>query len=193
MTRSFILALLLCLIAARPSFATVVLPADLAELVAGARAIACGRIAEIRAEWADGRRRIDTFVTIEVATYFKGDLGRLVTFRVPGGELGRYQSLVVGAPRFEEGDEVVLFLSAHGPSVPYVLGLGQGVYRVLTDPQSGQPIVTPPPLLSAGERPQRILRGDHARRPMPLDEFEATVRTIVASQIGQANDKGGGA
>ena len=53
--------------------ATVLLPADLGELVAGARAIVHGQITEVRIQWIDGRRHIDSFVTVEVTSYFKGD------------------------------------------------------------------------------------------------------------------------
>ena len=49
---------------------------------------------------------------------------------MPGGRLGRYRSLVVGAPTFEAGQRVVVFLGATPPSLPYVLGMSQGVFRV---------------------------------------------------------------
>jgi len=62
--------------------------------VSGHRARAGGRR---DAEWADGRRRIDSLVTIEAEQYLKGDFGERVTFRVPGGRIGRYRSVMVGA------------------------------------------------------------------------------------------------
>jgi hypothetical protein len=161
--------------------ATVLLPADFKELVDGSRAILHATVVDVRPEWRDGRRYIDTLVTVEVAQYLKGDLGETVTFRVPGGVLGNYRSIVVGAPTFAEGDEVVLFLTARGPSVPYVFGLNQGVFRVVADSRTGGKVVTPPALLAAGAG-QRIVRGAAARRPVPLQTFGAQVRDVVAGR-----------
>jgi len=158
--------------------ATVLLPADLGELARGAQAIVHGRVTLVRAGWVAGHRRIDSFVTVEASEYFKGDLGRAVTFRVPGGEIGRYRSITVGAPVFHEGDEVVLFLGARGPSVPYVLGLSQGVFRVVADPATGRRLVTPPALVS-GVEPAAVRRGDPARRPIDLASFGDTVRGLA--------------
>ena len=45
--------------------------------------------------------------------------------------MGRYRSIFVGAPEFAVDQRVVVFLGARGPSVPYVLGLSQGVYRIV--------------------------------------------------------------
>ena len=159
--------------------ATVLLPADLGVLVRGAQAVVHGRVTAVRAGWTDGRRRIDSFVTVTADEYFKGDFGPIVTFRVPGGQIGRYRSIMVGAPVFHEGDDVVLFLNARGPSIPYVLGLSQGVFRVVTDPRSSAPLVTPPALL-AGTVETAVTRGDAARRPMPLAAFGAEVRRLAA-------------
>jgi hypothetical protein len=39
--------------------------------------------------------------------------------------MGRYRSVTIGAPSFHEGEEVVLFLGAQPPALPFVLGLGQ--------------------------------------------------------------------
>jgi hypothetical protein len=159
--------------------ATVLVPAELGELVRESQAIVHGRVADVTAVWADGRRRIDSLVTIEVREYLKGDLGAQVTIRVPGGQIGRYRSVMVGAPAFAEGDEVVLLLGARGPSYPYVLGLSQGVFRVVEDPQTRARLVVPPPLV-AGVEVQAVKRGDGARRPLPLDRFTAEVRALVA-------------
>jgi len=163
--------------------ATVLLPAELGELVRGSQAIVHGRVTLVRAEWVAGHRRIDSFVTVDVAEYFKGDLGPVVTFRAPGGQLGRFRSVTVGAPVFREGDEVVLFLGARGPSVPYVLGLSQGVFRVADDPVTGRRLVTPPALV-AGVEPATVRRGDSARRPIDLAAFGDTVRGLAAGAGG---------
>ncbi len=167
-----------CLLAA-PARATVVLPAELGDLAREAQAIVHGRVVDTRAVWEDGRRRVDTLVTIEVEDYLKGHFGDTVTVRVPGGQIGRYRSLMIGAPVFDPGDEVVLFLNASGPSLPYVLGLSQGVFRVIDDPTTGGRLVIPPPVM-AGVTVAPVRRGDASRRPMPLAAFSAEVRRLAA-------------
>ncbi len=72
-----------------------------------------------------------------------------------------------------------MFLGARGPSVPYVLGLNQGVFRVVRAADNAGWVVTPPAMLpAAADASGRIVRGDPARRPLPLDEFERRVRTL---------------
>jgi hypothetical protein len=56
-------------------------------------------------------------VTIDVEESLKGSLGRTVQFLVPGGALGRYRSIFVGAPQFVV-ERVVVFLGWRGPSYP---------------------------------------------------------------------------
>jgi hypothetical protein len=109
----------------------------------------------------------------------KGAFGPVVQFRVPGGRLGRYRSILVGAPEFLLGQRVVVFLAARGPAVPFVLGLGQGVFRIV--PGAGGWVVTPPAVLPAGGPVPGIVRGDPARRPLPLADFEQQVRVLAGA------------
>jgi hypothetical protein len=178
----FVLVLLVC---AQPLRATVLLPAEFREIVAGSQIIVYGRIAEVRPEWSADRRRIDTVVTVAAGSYLKGGPGATVTFRVPGGQIGRYRNVMVGAPAFEPGEEAVLFLSASGPSIAHVFGLSQGVYRVRVEPRTGRRIVIPPVLMAQGDEPQAVVRGDRTRRQLALDAFSATVRDAMT--------RGGGA
>lgn len=160
--------------------ATVLVPAEFGEVVAGSQIIVYGRVASVQAEWTDDRRQIDTVVTLEAAAYLKGGPGGVVTFRVPGGQIGRYRNLVVGAPEFHPGEEAVVFLSASGPAVAHVFGLSQGAFRVRVDSRTGRRLVVPPVLESAGETPQPVIRGAAVRTPLPLEAFAATVRTAMA-------------
>jgi hypothetical protein len=159
--------------------ATVLIPAEFREVVNGSEIIAYGRVAALASEWSDNRRQINTVVTFDVGTYLKGSLGETITFRVPGGKIGRYRSTVVGAPAFAEGEEVVLFLR-HRDGVPlHIFGLNQGVFRVRLDEQTRQRMVTPP-LLARGPGPEAVVRGSAARRTIALETFGAQVRTVIA-------------
>lgn len=167
--------------------ATVLLPIEFRELVTSANVIVHGRVVDVRAEWVDGRRAVETFVTIQADEYLKGNLGDHVTFKVPGGQLGRYRTVFVGAPIFTTDDEVVLFLKANGQSFPFIIGLTQGLFRVVDDGATGDRRVTPPPVLDrSGVESQSVVRGDPARKSVPV----ATFRQLVARVLREAGQGG---
>lgn len=170
------LACLLCFVPALS--ATVLLPAEFREIVAGSQIIVHGRVIDVRAEWVDGRRRIESVITVEPAAFVRGTPTSAVTFRVPGGQIGRYKSLTVGAPSFAAGEEVVLFLRSAGPAMPRIFGLNQGVFRVRVDAR-GQRMVSTPAATARTETPERIVRGAADRRPLPLDQFTSQVRALL--------------
>lgn len=174
-------AALVAAILSGPAEAMMSRPADLATLVRAARAIVYGRIVATEVQASD-RTRVETRVTIEAASYLKGDLGRRVTFVVPGGTLGRYRTVVSGAPQFAAGEEVVLFLGARVPALPFVVRLGEGVFRVQPDARTGQRLVTRHPIVGQSASWQRIVRGTTAASPMSLETFSSLVRTVMDTQ-----------
>lgn len=159
--------------------ATVLVPAEFREIVSGSQIIVYGRVSDIRPEWIDGRRRIESVITLDASSFYRGTSSSIVTFRVPGGQIGRYKSVTVGAPEFKAGDEVVLFLKAQGPSVPHVFGLNQGVFRVQVDTRTGRRTVMQPILMAKGTAPQRVVRGARDRQALPLEQFAAEIRTVL--------------
>ncbi len=143
----------LCLVAiASPAGATVIVPADFATVVDGSQLIVHGRVVEVRSAMTAGRRSIHSFVTVAVDEALKGSAAGTVTFRVPQGQVGRYRRIIVGAPEFTVGEEVVVFLTARPPAIPTVFGLNQGVRR---------------------------LRGDAVNRRLALDGYARQVRAVV--------------
>jgi hypothetical protein len=159
--------------------ATVLIPAEFREVVHGSEIIAYGRITAAEPEWSDNRRQINTVVTLAVGTYLKGSAGETITFRVPGGKIGRYRSTTIGAPSFAEGEEVVLFLVRRDGMPIHVFGLNQGVFRVRLDDRTQQRMVIPP-LLARGTGPEAVIRGSAARRTVALESFGAQVRAVMA-------------
>jgi hypothetical protein len=143
----------LCLgVGASEAAATTLLPATFEDVVNGSQLIVYGRVVEVRSEMTGGRRSIHSFVTVAVAQALKGNPGATVTFRIPQGQVGRYRRVIVGAPEFAVGEDVMLFLTGRAPAIPTVFGLNQGVRR---------------------------LRGDAANRRRALDAYTRQVRTIV--------------
>jgi hypothetical protein len=171
--------LCLTLMLAAPARATVLVGADLGELSRDAVAIARGTVVAVEARWGDNRRTIDTIVTLEVERYLKGSFGGTLEFRVPGGELGRFRNVVVGAPVFSVDERIIVFLGAHGPSLPYVLGLSQGVFRIALPPGASGWVVASPAFFPVQSAAARIVRGDGARSTVPLADFEQRVRALA--------------
>jgi hypothetical protein len=166
--------LCVCLGIARPE-ATVILPADFGTVVNESQLIVVGQIASVQGALTPDRRSIFSLVTVRVDEALKGSAGETVTFRVPNGQVGRYRRIVVGAPEFAAGDEVVLFLRAAPPAFPVLFGLSQGVYRIARG-ADGQRVVTPPPVMARGVGAERVVRGDPARTPLSVAAFSRAVR-----------------
>ena len=79
-------------------------------------------------------------------------------------------NIIPGAPKFAEGDQVVLFLKVDGPSIPIVTGTTQGVYRVTTDPRERRPGGR------AASRGRRRSRAHRAGRSQPASAGDGRVQ-----------------
>jgi hypothetical protein len=134
-----------------------------------------GRVIDVRPQLVGDRRTIETVITVSVLEPIKGQPGGTVYFRVPGGQIGRYRRLMIGAPEFAPGEEVVVFLKGRPPNVPFPFGLSQGVYRVVSR-ADGRRVVTPPVVAEAAGR---VVRGDPSRRPIELSAFTRNIRSIA--------------
>ncbi len=169
--------LALSLLLASPALATVVVPAEFGEMVNESQTIVHGRVVDVRAQLTGGRRTIESIVTVAILESLKGDAARTISFRVPNGQVGRYRRVMVGAPEFTAGDEVVLFLKGRPPVLPMPYGLTQGVYRVARAPD-GRAVVRP--LVADG--PGRVVRGDPARRPLAIEAFTERIRAAARAR-----------
>jgi hypothetical protein len=177
--RGFILVWVLA--AAMPLSAITVVPLSFAELVERSTAVVHGRVSEVRGQWSPDRHSIDSVLSLDALDYFKGELGERVSVRVPGGQVGGFVNIIPGAPRFSEGDHVVLFLKVDGPSIPIVTGTTQGVFRVTADPGSGALLVVPP-VMDSTAAAGPMVRGDARRRPLAMPVFAAAVKSAQAAR-----------
>jgi hypothetical protein len=124
-------------------------------------------------------------------------IGRSYTFRMIGGELDGRRVSVQGMPRFETGQEVVLFLNARPSTVMGpTIGLWQGVFFVERDKQTGERFVvdsTRQPVLKVDGN--RLIRGrtdsttgvgltvgGEAGGRLDVDRFFDQVRTYRAAR-----------
>jgi hypothetical protein len=155
--------------------ATVQLPVEFGEMVQGSQLVVHGRVVDVRSQQTGDRRSIETLVTVAVTDALKGRPGDTVSFRLPGGEVGRIRRVIVGVPRFAAGDDVIVFLRGRAPALPTIFGLSQGLYRVMRT-ADGRAVVAPAPLMAPAAGAERVVRGDPARQPLALDAFAREVR-----------------
>lgn len=153
------LVLIICLWLAAPVRAVIVVPLTFEQLVNQSAAVVFGRVVDVRADFTDDRRAIQSVVTVEVLRGLKGRSGETLSFTTPGGQAGRYLNVIPGAPVFSRGDLAVFFVSSRGARLPVTTGFTQGIFRV-------QP----------GAANQMIV---NQKVPVPLSTFEANVRAIV--------------
>ena len=152
-------ALAVCFLLAGPASAVTVAPLTFEQLVANSAAVVFGRVVEVRGDFTDDRRAIQSVVTVEVIRGLKGANGGTLTFAMPGGQAGRYINVIPGAPVLSRGDLAVFFVSSRGARLPVPTGFTQGIFRVRRDAAHGMSVFH--------------------KAPMPLSAFEASVRAIA--------------
>lgn len=69
-----------------------------------------GKVVRSISGWDDGHRRIWTWTEVAVSDAIKGQSGKLVLVKQPGGEVEGIGQQVDGVARFTEGEDCILFL-----------------------------------------------------------------------------------
>jgi hypothetical protein len=187
-----VVAVAFALLVVLPLQAHVTVPTEFREVVADASLIVRGRVTDVRSVALPGGG-VDSVATVAVENTLKGlALDGFVYVRVPGGDLGRYKFVMVGAPTFKAGQRAVFFLKPGTTDSAYrPIGLTLGVFRVQAEPGTGRPVVEPPvvPGRTTGLLTSTV-RGDVRRRWMPVQEFESLVRLIAGPQATSAPTAG---
>src|SRR5712691_10120277 len=101
----------------------------LEQLTADAETIVRGTVTSQVSAWNAERTAIYTDVTLAVEEALKGSPGATVTFRIAGGVVGDIGMRTSNDPVFQNGEQVVVFLSTRDATAR-VVGLGQGKYTV---------------------------------------------------------------
>jgi hypothetical protein len=130
-----IVILALILVSAITATATTVQKFTLQELARKSSTIAMARVDDAYSSWDQNHKEIYTFYTLQVLDHVKGMKGETtITLRQLGGIVDNMESIVPGMPSFRKGEEVVVFLTQKDAAgYPWVMGLQQGKYTVVTD------------------------------------------------------------
>jgi len=114
--------------------ATVRGPADVESLTGAADVVVRAQVARRSSAWAPGGGQIFTTVVLRPIETWKGDAAAEVVVLVPGGDVGELSQTVQGAPAFERGEEVVVFLRHRAPQIFAVERMSLGKFTVFATP-----------------------------------------------------------
>lgn len=182
-----IVAWLLSALVSLPSIgdADVVLDLTIAEMAETSTAVVHGSVTRIDTAWNDSHTRIFTDVTVSVSTYLVGQGADTIHVRQVGGRIGDTELLVTGQPRFDVGEEVVLFLEPDGSGQEdsfVVVCMSAGKFNVSFDHLTGERVVGQDlrGLNVVPARGRRTVRTHTVARPFLFRELIETVTRAVA-------------
>jgi hypothetical protein len=161
--------LLVFLLLAAPAGAAVSGAVSVEEMARTSDAVVHGSVVGSRSAWTPDGRHLRTRVTLRRLAAWRGQVPDVLELELPGGKVGDVAQVISGAPAFEPGEEVVVFLRTAGSGGYRVVGLSLGKFRVVgTEARPAlDELIVQGGALRAGERPVE---------PMPLAELERRVR-----------------
>ncbi len=176
-----------------PAQATTVVAKPFSAVVQAAEVVAVGTVTAIAAEWDAAHKRPFTLVTFSTLDVLKGaHTEPELTLRVLGGPNPDGSLLqVAGVPQFSIGERLVVFVTGNYRYAVPLVGLWQGVYRVVFDTERGvdtiythaQQPVTSLPTATGGilhdEGQQTSAVQQHRAEPMSLETFTQRIAEEV--------------
>jgi len=106
--------------------------------------IITGKVTQQSSSWNEDNTRIYTRATIQVEEYLKGNnnSGPVIVSYL-GGEVGEVGEMYSHMPRFEDNEEVLVFLKKDDKSTNYKVFNGEeGKINVIIDPKTGEKVTT---------------------------------------------------
>jgi hypothetical protein len=125
------------------SFAQVTSP-EVESMSQNADLIVTGKVTQQNSSWNSDNTKIYTEATIQVEEYLKGNNnGNSVVVRYLGGEVGDVGELYSHMPRFENEEEVLVFLKRDNSNADYKVFNGEdGKINVIVDPKTGEKVTS---------------------------------------------------
>jgi hypothetical protein len=172
-----ILKLAVLLSGATSIHATTLARLSIDQLAAAADATARLRCTSVESRWENGQ--IWTVTSFDVVETMKGALPAQITVRLPGGRVGHLTATIDGTPKFNAGDEAVVFLERSRAGGFSVAAWVEGTFRIRRDPRTGVETVTQDSSSFAlFDAPTRTFHTEGIRR-MPMEQFRERVATAL--------------
>jgi hypothetical protein len=131
-----VLLLTLWSLAASIARATSVTEFTFTDLVTQADVIAVGTVTDIRDHWDAEKKAPLTLVTFSNLTVVKGSPGNSFTLEFLGGKMPDGLVMTIpGVPQFAVGERALVFCAGNRRDFCPLVGIWQGVLRVMADPQ----------------------------------------------------------
>lgn len=176
MLRSLIPALCVGALAATPAAATTLARMDLGRLAQAAKVVVRAKCVGGESIWDGGE--IWTLTRCDTIEVFKGHPPAEFTLRLIGGRVGAIESLVGGVPRFQPGEEVILFLDAAPAGGYSITAWSEGTFRVRRT-VTGQSLVTQDTAAKVLYDPATHRFRSEGVRRMPLGAFRRMLRKLM--------------
>jgi hypothetical protein len=151
-------------------------------------------------EWREhaGRRYISTKVELEVRDAIKGTTPARLVLDLLGGRIGDDEMVIEGMPRFNVGDEQILFVHAEQRKMFPLVALMHGVYPIVHETRTGEDYVFRSnglPLYSAQDVSLPIIKPAVAKpqsasaRPLTAAGFSRQIRERMVVQSPTQREK----
>lgn len=118
--------------------------ADIENLSKGADVVLIGRVVHQNSSWNEDRSKIYTNATIQVEEYLKGNTteGSIVVTYL-GGEVGEIGEFYTHMPKFEDDEEILVFLKRDQRTSNYKVFNGEeGKLSIVYDKNTGEKVTT---------------------------------------------------
>jgi hypothetical protein len=117
---------------------------DVESMSKNADLIVVGKVSEQSSSWDKDKTKIYTQATIQVEDYLKGsNNGGAIIVSYLGGEVGDIGELYSHMPRFEDQEEVLVFLKKDDKSAGYKVFNGEdGKINIIIDPKTGEKVTS---------------------------------------------------
>ncbi len=131
------------------------------------------------ARWDAGE--IWTFTGLEIEDRWKGAAPSRLSIRMLGGSVGNITSTVSGAPRFQSGEDLILFLEPNKLGDFSIEGWAQGTFRIRRDARTGRELVTQDTASVPTFDPSTRAFAANGVRGVTVDSFRAQVDAALAA------------
>jgi len=154
--------------------ATSVVPPSFEELVNESDYVVRATVKTVTSEWRiqGGSRHIFSKVELDVREVIKGTPPTPLVLEMLGGKVGQDAMAIAGAPKFEPGQEDILFIQGNGRNIFPLFAIMHGRYPILHEAGTGREYVA---------RSNRVPLHDPAEVALPIAGAAAAQLQVKAA------------
>ena len=178
-----LLGVFTALVACAAARATTLMRMSVEKMARTAEVVVRARCVANLTGWDAGE--IWTATTFQIEETWKGAPGETITVRLLGGRAGNLTSTVDGVPRFQAGEDVVLFLERAGREDFSIVSWMQGIFRIRLERKTGEESVAQDTAAFATYNPETRRFEASGIRGTRLDALREQVAAALSSGAGR--------